>query len=399
MVNTVLGGSHGRIMADVRRAAEAAGMGVAIAYGRGGAPEDTACRRIDFKADVLTHVALTRLLDRHARGSRRATRAVVDWLRAFGPDLLHLHNLHGYYLHAETFFDFVRQSGMPIVWTLHDCWAFTGHCSHYSRVRCDRWQAGCHDCPMKREYPASLLLDASRGNWRWKRAAFSGLPNLTMVSPAKWLADDLGRSFLQDAPREVIPNGVDLSLFQPSGAVDETRAHYGVKPGQRLLLAVAAPFDARKGYKDALQVAETLGDAARLVLVGLTEKQTRDLPANVTGLLRTDGLEALVALYGAADCLINPTYEDTYPTVNMEAMACGTPVAAYDTGGCAEQLVPSVGAVVPAGDARGLADAAMALAGRTESLRQVCREHAERNFDRRRAVEQYLALYRRLMGA
>ena len=397
MVNTVATGSHGRIMGDMGRAAEQAGFDVTVAFGRGGGNEKAI--RIGNTRDVLFHVALTRLLDRHGRGSRRATQALVETLRRMKPDMLHLHNLHGYYLHIETLFAYIRESGVPTLWTLHDCWALTGHCSHFVRASCDRWQTGCYRCPLKGEYPASLFCDASRSNWHWKGAAFSGLDNLTLVAPSLWLGEVIGQSYLQDVPCRVIPNGVDLSLFRPAeGDGLAVRERMGVKPGQAMLLAVAAPFDGRKGYADALALAEKLGDRARLVLVGLSKKQRSCLPEGITGILRTDGPEALVALYGAADCLINPTYEDTYPTVNMEALACGTPVAAYATGGCIEQLVEPVGIAVPCGDVGALAEAAMSLAARRKGLTEACRTYAEAHFDRENAMNTYVAEYRQMTG-
>ncbi len=397
MINTVPTGSHGRLMDDLRRASEAAGFETMLAVGRGADGHDRAVP-IGTRRDVRLHGLLTRAFDAHGRGSRRATEAFVDALRLFRPDLLHMHNLHGYYLHIETLFRYIRESRVPTVWTLHDAWALTGHCSHYMRVGCDRWRTCCHGCPQKREYPASLWLDASRRNYQVKRSAYQHQPNLTVVSPAQWLFDALEASILRDARRVLIPNGIDLSLFSP--ARDETmRARYGVAPGQAMLLAVAAPFDERKGFSDALRIAESVGGRVRLVMVGLTDRQLRGLPAHVTGIRRTDGPEALVALYGEADCLVNPTYEDTYPTVNMEAIACGTPVAAYRVGGCADQIDGTVGAAVTPGDFRALADAAMTLARAKPRVTAACRARAEQYFDRRHAIASYIALYREMTGA
>ena len=246
MVNAVCSGSHGRIMSDIGRAAQAAGFRTHIAFARGAA--NGADIRIGSMRDVYLHVAATRLLDRHGRASRRATERLTRQLADLRPDVLHLHNAHGYYLHYETFFAFLRQSGIPTVWTLHDCWAVTGHCSHFVRANCMRWRDGCHRCPLRREYPQSWLWDASRENWRRKRDAFSALPNLTLALPSRWLEGVVADSFLRDVPRRVIPNGVDLSLFSPRGDGGQTRSALGIGPEEPLLLAVAAPFDARKGY-------------------------------------------------------------------------------------------------------------------------------------------------------
>lgn len=397
LVNTVCTGSHGRLMRDLRRTAEAAGFETTAAFGRG--PENgPGCLRIGAQKDVLAHVALTRLFDRHARGSKGATRAFVRALSGLKPDLLHLHNLHGYYLHVETLFAYLRESGVPALWTLHDCWALTGHCSHFVRASCDRWKTGCHDCPLRRAYPASYGLDASRANWAWKKAAFTGIDSLLIASPSQWLSDVVGASYLKDARRVTIPNGVDLNLFTPA-AERAAEDRHGAGKGQALLMAVAKPFDERKGFSDALALSQKLQGRAKIMLVGLSGRQLRGLPENVIGLPPTDGPEKLVALYRAADCLINPTYEDTYPTVNMEAMACGTPVAAYAVGGCPEQLAEPVGQTVPCGDADALAKAAMALAEQKSALSAACRAHAVARFDREKALQAYLSQYRMMTGA
>lgn len=396
MINTVCSGSHGRIMQDLRGAAEADGFQTLIAYGRG-ADCGGLTYRIGNQRDILWHVGMTRALDRHAQASRHATRKLIAQLEAWKPDLVHLHNVHGYFLHAQTLFDYLKEAGLPVLWTLHDCWAFTGHCSHYVRANCSRWQDGCHDCPLKREYPASYGLDASRANWQWKRDAFGSLSRLHIAAPSHWLDAQVAASFLGAFGRTVIPNGVDLSLFMP-GNPEGVRAAHGVQPGQAMLLAVASPFDARKGFEDVIQLAALCKDQARVVMVGLTEKQRAQLPAYITGACRTDGPEALVALYQAADCLINPTYEDTYPTVTMEAMACGTPVAGYTAGGAKEQLSAPCGTGVAVGDVQALSQAALALAGQRDRLRNPCREYAITHFDRRNAISAYLSQYHTMTG-
>lgn len=397
MVNTVSRGSHGRLMADLCREATRAGFSVTQAFGRGGPPEGDYLR-IGARRDVLYHVALTRLFDRHARGSRHATEAFVRKLQADPPDLLHLHNVHGYYLHLETLFAYIRSAGIKTLWTLHDCWALTGHCSHFTRVSCSRYRDGCHDCPQKREYPASRWMDASRKNYALKQKALTGLPNLTIAVPSAWLSQMVAGSYLAEARRIVIPNGVDLSLFQPSRD-ESVRAACGVSEGEAMLLSVASPFDERKGFSDALSVAERLRGRARVVLVGVSKRQQRALPPYVTGILRTKGPEEIVSLYGAADCLLNPTREDTYPTVNMEAIACGTPVAAYAVGGCVDQLAEPVGALIAPGDDRALAEAALLLAGQKDKLSGECRAYAEKKFNRADALSAYLAYYLEWIGA
>lgn len=396
LVNTVCSGSHGRLMRDLRSAAQANGFQVCVAYGRGD-PFSGDTVRIGAQKDVLAHVALTRALDMHGRGSRGATEAFVRHLSDLSPDLLHLHNIHGYYLHAQTLFDFIRERNLPTLWTLHDCWALTGHCSHFTRAYCARWQNGCHDCPLKREYPASFGLDASRRNWQWKKDAFSTVPTLRLVTPSLWLSDVVRGSYLGQLPRRVVPNGIDLSLFRPVDG-SAVRESLGVEPDQALLLCVARPFDARKGYADMLRVAERLKEKARVVMIGLSDRQLRSLPPYVIGLSGTDGPEELVPYYAAADCLVNPTYEDTYPTVNMEALACATPVVGYGVGGAKEQLADPVGLPLPVGNPDLLADSALRSALKKKSLSPLCRRYAEQHFDRGKAIGQYIEIYHQMTG-
>lgn len=397
MINTVCSGSHGRLMRDLADAAATQGFETRIAFGRG-ASSGAEAERFDRREDVLLHVLLTRALDRHAKGSRAATARLLAIMDAYAPDIVHLHNVHGYYLHAPLLFEHLKKRETPTIWTQHDCWALTGHCSHFVRADCMRWQTGCYRCPLKHAYPASYGLDASAANWRWKREAFASLPSLRIVSPSQWLSDTLGMSYLRDVPRLTIPNGVDLALFAPASG-DALRARYGIAPSERLLLAVAAPFDERKGFSDMLALARLLEGRARVMMVGLTGKQAAALPPGILGVTHTQSPQELVSMYNAADCLVNPTYEDTYPTVNMEAMACGTPVAGYSVGGAREQLQPPFGAGVAVGDVQALAQAAMATAEEKEALSAACRQYALTNFDRKAAMAQYLALYNETINA
>ena len=409
-VNTVRTGSHGRLIADLQHAAKNNGFETVVAFGRGeAAAEGTRSIRIGTKTNVLSHVALTRIFDAHGSGSRRATITFVKELSKCNPDIIHLHNAHGYYLHLETFFSYVRERRIQTLWTLHDCWAFTGHCSHFIRANCERYQSGCHHCPLKGEYPASLLFDASRKNWQNKRKILQGIETLKIICPSVWLDRMVGQSFLKDVPRGIIPNGVDLSLFVPNKDTS-IRERLGIPKERIMLLSAASPFDRRKGFDDIMELGRQLEGKAHIVMVGLSKKQmrgfpqkdklfkkkTRSLPENIHGMLKTDGPESLVRLYGEADCFVNASHEETYPTVNMEAMACGTPVAAYTIGGCTEQITPETGLAVARGDITALKDAALTLSNEKAERSSACRARAEQNFDRKKAILTYLSEYMRM---
>lgn len=347
-INSVAGiGSTGRIAAEKCRELMAQGHECRLAYGRDMANcEDIPTIRIGAPLDYKLHGVSTRIFDNHGFGSYSATRLFLQQVREYDPDVVWLHNIHGYYIHVGLLFDYLKESGKKVVWTLHDCWAFTGHCAHFDYIRCDKWKTGCHDCPQKGEYPASRVLDASRGNYEKKRSAFTGVRDLTLITPSKWLAELVKQSFLMEYPVEVHYNTVNTEVFRP--AAGDFRRKYHLE-GKKILLGVAGVWGERKGLTDFLRLAEKLDDTYRVVLVGLTQEQIDAMPESILALPRTNSAGELAEIYTAADLFINPTYEDTYPTVNLEARACGTRIISYDTGGCPETLGEE-DILVPRGD-------------------------------------------------
>lgn len=340
IVNSVCGvGSTGRICLSLARGLEAAGHTVRIAHGRGPVPEGAQkyALRIGNRLDFGWHLLMTRLFDGQGFASARATRRFLSWAEEWKPDLLWLHNLHGYYIHCGLLFDWIkRHPETEIRWTLHDCWAFTGHCPYFTAVNCDKWESCCGNCPQKKLYPASLLLDRSRANYLRKKAAFTGVKNLTLITPSRWLAGLVKKSFLKDYPVEVRYNTVDTGVFRPTES--HFRQEHGLE-GKRIVLGVSNAWqEPRKGLKDMLALPSLLGEGYAVVIVGLPKKLQKTLPADVIGLGKTDSQRELAEIYTAADIFVNPTYEDSYTTTNLEAQACGTPVVTYDTCGNPESV-------------------------------------------------------------
>ena len=255
-----------------------------------------------------------------------------------------MHNLHGYYLNVGILFDYLKTCGKKIIWTLHDCWAFTGHCSYFTAAGCEKWKEQCFCCPQKCSYPKSLIDKSERNFWR-KRTVFTGIPNLTIVTPSKWLADLVKESFLKEYDVKVINNGIDLTAFKPTES--DFRVKYGLE-NKKIILGVASVWDERKGLNDFVKLANEIDDDTCIVLVGVNEKQKKNLPSKILCVERTNNVAELAGVYTAADLFFNPTYEDNYPTVNLEAQACGTPVVTYATGGSIES-VPSEN-VIPVGE-------------------------------------------------
>ena len=335
-INTVCGvGSVGRIVRQIHEALREKGHESYIAYGRKPLGCDGAIR-IGEDLDVYFHVFLTRVFDLHGFGSKKATKKFLKIVEEINPDIIHLHNIHGYYLNIEVLFDFLKSFDKPVVWTLHDCWAFTGHCSHFTYAKCERWKTGCYSCPEKKSYPRSVIFDNSKSNYARKKKAFTGAKNMTLVTPSQWLAGLVKESFLRDYPVQVIPNGIDTEVFKPTPS--DFKKRYGLD-GKFLILGVANVWEKRKGFDYFLDLSKYLSDDEIIVLVGLSDERIKNLPNNIIGIKRTNSAKELAEIYTAADVSFNPTLEDNYPTVNLEAQACGTYVITFDSGGAKETII------------------------------------------------------------
>ena len=382
MVNSVCGiRSTGRICTDLAAALEAQGHEVKIAYGRESVPERAQkyAVRIGSEMGVKVHALRARLLDDSGFGSKAATCTFLKWVEEYDPDVIHLHNIHGYYLNVEELFGYLHRSGKRVIWTLHDCWAFTGHAAYCDAANCEKWKTGCSHCPKRDDYPKSFL-DFSARNWRKKKALFTSLAQLEIVTPSHWLARLAGESFLGGYPISVIHNGINTSVFQPTES--DVRLRYQAE-NKKLILGVAAVWDGRKGLNDFVALHEKLGDQARIVLVGLSDEQIHSLPAGMIGIQRTNSPAELAELYSAADFFVNPTYDDNYPTTNLEAISCGTPVLSYDTGGSGESAC-LYGCMVKKGDVD-------ALAALIQNPPTFIRHDGD--LDTAACIAQYLALY------
>ncbi|MDY2658118.1 MAG: glycosyltransferase, partial [Candidatus Limiplasma sp.] len=338
------------------------------------------------------HGAMRKLLDAEGYGSGLGTAGLVRELKQFDPDIIHLHNLHGCYLNLPMLFKALRQMNRPVLWTLHDCWPFTGHCAYFDYCGCDRWRGECHDCPQQRAYPVCVGVDGSRRNYRMKKQTFTQLERLTFVAPCEWMKGPLHDSFLGKYPVRVIPNGVSREAFRPTPG--DVRARYGLG-NAHVVLAVASEWDERKGLRYLTQAAQKMGKDYRFVVIGLEQAQIDMLPEGMLGITRTQDATELAAWYTAADCLANPTLEDNMPMVNLEALACGTPVAVFRTGGCPEAVDESCGRIVDKGDVEALCGAIASLCREKAAMVPACLRRAER-FDAQNTFQDYLSLYKEL---
>lgn len=355
IINTVCGiRSTGRICTDLAEAFENQGHRTLIGYGRESVPESIKCKtyKIDKDIDVKTHAILARAVDGDGRGSIIATKRFISRIDQFNPDVVHLHNIHGYYINHKILFDYLKETRKKVVWTFHDIWPMTGHGCICEGIKCKKWETGCGNCPGKKNYPETII-DRSKENYRRKRKLFNSIENLTIVTPSNWLAGLVKCSYLKDHKIEVIPNGIDTDVFKRTASDVKTR--YNIE-GKKLLLGCATWWTQGKGIKDFYKMAKLLNSEYVIMLVGLSKEQIIQLPENIIGIQRTNDVRELVNLYSAADLFINPTYIDNYPTVNLEALACDTPVITYKTGGSAECLNGNNGKAFEQGDIRGIVD-------------------------------------------
>ena len=388
-------GSTGKIAEAINLAAQRKGWECSTAYGRWANPSKFPTYKVGNKWDMYVHYFENRIFDREGLSSRRATKALIQHIEEIKPDIISLHNIHDHYLNYELLFRYLNKTDIKVVWTFHDCWAFTGHCFHFVTKDCMRWKTGCHDCSLHHLYP-NTVLDRSVKNYALKKELFSANKNLAIVACSDWLGDFVKESFLKDKRIEVIHNGVDLQMFRPQ---DGKKSREGKESERRVfkIIAVSSVWYPNKGELDIYKLRTMLPeDEYEITMVGLSAEQAKNLPEGIRGIQRTQNVQELAQLYSEADVLINPTYEDNFPTVNIEALACGTPVITYRTGGSPEAVDDKTGMVIEQGNVMALANAVMQMKDTPLSSAD-CRKRAEEHFDKDKCFEKYIELYESLI--
>lgn len=394
-ISTVCGsGSVGRIMVDIYHTLEKNGDEGLLAYGRRSAPEGVKAFRFGSDVDMGLHVLSTFFKGEHGFASGGQTKRLIEKIREWNPDVIHLQNIHGFVLQVELLFAYLKEAEKPVVWTLHDCWPYTGHCAFYDYTACENWKTGCAGCKeYRRTYPYALFKDNTVNNYERKRIAFTGVPNLTLVVPSKWLAGEVKKSFLKNYPVQVIPNGIDRKNFRPMDEGLRNRLNLG---GKFVILGVANVWERRKGLSYFLELAGRLPQECQMILIGLSKKQMKEIPKNIIGFERTSNAKELAEYYSMADVFVNATLEDNFPTTNLEALSCGTPVITFDTGGSPESLNESCGRVVPKGDMDALLKAVL-LEKDEPKKKEDCLKQAEQ-YEKYDRFQEYVELYHRLAG-
>ena len=339
------------------------------------------------------HALKSMLFDAHGLGSSRATHRIIREIKRIKPDIIHLHNIHGYYLNYKVLFEYLQTIDIPIVWTLHDCWTMTGHCSHFDAIGCERWKTGCYLCPLKDDYPRSLLLDCSKRNYNLKKQMFTSIENMTIVPVSQWLSRVVKNSFLSNYSCRVINNGVDVRLFSPCDNTRRIQLGIGDK---WVLLGVATAWKDDKVLQEFIKLSENPN--YQVVLVGVSNEIKHILPQSIIAINRTNNQQELAEYYSMADLFVNPTYNDSFPTVNLEALSCGTPIVTYRTGGSPEAVTGDVGIVVNKGDYKALLSAIDEVISKGKShYSEACRKRAVALYNKDDRFADYIKLYDSLL--
>ena len=391
-INSTCGvGSTGKICVGISRLLTAEGVHNCILYScdsSGDAPGIACSGRRYRRLQALK----SRVFGNYGFNSKRAARRMILELERLRPDIVHLHNIHGHDCDLETLFSYFREHRTKLIWTFHDCWAFTGYCTHFTMAGCEKWKGGCADCPQRREY--SWLFDRSRELFAAKKRLFAGL-DLTIVTPSVWLAELVRQSFLKDCPVQVIHNGIDLDVFRPTPGT--FRQERGLEQ-KKIVLGVSFGWGEKKGVDVFADLSRRLPDDYQIVLVGTNEATERLIPESTLSIRRTQDQRQLAEIYSAADVFVNPTREENFPTVNLEALACGTPVVTFQTGGSPETIDGTCGVVVACDDLEGLA----------QEIKRVCEDRPfsteqcmarGRAFDRNQRLKEYVELYERIVAS
>lgn len=397
-INSVLNtGSTGRIVEQIGQYIISKQWDSYVGFGRSLTTSSSKTITIGNKFDQIIHGVKTRIFDKHGFGSVKATKLLIQQINNLSPDLIHLHNIHGYYLNYQILFKFLINSNIPVIWTLHDCWAFTGHCSYFSDINCLKWKVHCKKCPKTRNYPSSILMDNSYKNYETKKEVFNKLSNVHIVAVSQWLASLVKDSFLSSFPLKVIHNGINLDEFYPSERSAILDAKYGFL-NRKVLIAVATSWSKNKGWNDYIELSKVLPNQFVIVLVGVTKKQKSTLPPQIIGIERTDDTKELAALYSHAEIVLNLSYQETFGMSTAEGLACGTPIIVYNTTASPELVTKNTGIIVETGKINKVLDAIKLICSKSkEFYTYECRQLALDRYNKEDRYADYFELYKSLL--
>lgn len=388
-------GSTGRICEQLGLTAQTKGWESYIAYGRSNVNTQLKQIKVGGMRDVYEHYFEHRVFDNDGLASRKATKVLINQIKQLSPDIIHLHNIHDHWINYDILFSYLGEIDVPVVWTLHDCWSFTGGCGHYTVEKCYKWQSLCSKCPLKHKsiFP---LIDQTEKHYKKKKELITKIGNLTLIPVSDWLKSQVEQSFLRTKNIRRIYNGIDIDVFKPTDGF-AIKEQLGLK-NRKMLLAVSTAWNEKKGLKDYYRLAEIFADEVAIVLVGLDKSQLKELPPNIIGIERTHNIQELVKLYSAADVVLNLSYEETFGLTTVEGLACGTPGVVYDCTASPELVTPETGVVVESGNVDAVAEAIRFVLNKGKSFySKACRNRAVTRFDKNERFADYLQLYESLL--
>ncbi len=392
-INSVAGfGSTGRLVSTLSMMETVESK---IYYGRKEDSSNANSMRFTGSLGNVEHAICTYLFDSHGFHNAIETKRMLKDLDEFNPDIVHLHNLHGYYVHVEILFDYLKKKNKKVIWTLHDCWSFTGHCAHFDGIGCNKWKDKCYDCPITNEYPFSWNTHNVTKNYERKKEVFTSIQdNLTIVTPSNWLKEQVKKSYLKECNVMTIHNGIDLNLFKYNQN-SSFRNKYHLED-KFIVLAIASVWDNTKGLDHLEKLAKELPSNIQLVVVGATNSKEVVEIENAICIPRTSSVQELCDIYSSANVFVNLTRQDTFPTVNIESMACGLPVVTYKTGGSPEILTDKTGIVIKKNDLDTMKDTIIRLSKDNIFKKEDCIENASK-YSLENMYQEYLELYKKVM--
>lgn len=387
-------GSTGRIVEQIAETAQKHGWNCFIAHGaRYVRPSAFPSIQVGSKFDDFLHAFKSKLFCAHGQGSYFPTKRLIKKIKEIKPDIINLHNIHGNYLNYPILFSFLKEAEIPVVWTLHDCWTMTGHCTHFDGISCERWKTGCFNCPLLHSGYSSWFIDRSRHNFTLKKELFSSLHKAIVIPVSKWLESVVKESYLGVYPTKVLYNGIDLSVFNVKKS--RLREKYNIED-KFVVLGVARIWSSSKGIEEFVRISKN--PLYKVILIGVTEELQKQLPQNILCIRRTSNQQEMAEYYSISDVMANPTYNDSFPTINLESLACGTPVVTYKTGGSPEAVDEETGIVVPQGDFDSLIAALETIRINGKGYYQVnCRKRAMEMFDKNSRFEDYIKVFQDLL--
>ena len=391
-INVALGfGSTGRIVEQTALLAEKHGYHCSVVHSaRYGRKSSILAYQTGTVVQEKIHAIESFLFDAHGYGSRNETKKIIEFIESERPNIIHIHNLHGYYINYRILFEYIIKKNIPVIWTMHDYWMLTGHCTYSDYIGCDKWKTQCCQCPLKSSYPKALI-DRSKQNFRLKNNLFRATKDITLVPVSYWIGDVAKESFLSNCKMKVIHNGIDLNVFRPSKS--NIKEKLGIPVDKFIVLGVANHFGKRKGYSDFVKLNDLIPEI-QIIIVGASAKEIENAPIGIIAIGRTESQQKLVDLYSCADVYVNPTYEDNFPTTNLEALACGTPVITYQTGGSPEAIDDETGIIVEKGNVNQLVEAILEIQKKGKlHYSEKCRQRAELKFNKDERFMDYIKLY------